>query len=228
VLFGVVAPILALIFDPIVFRSSFGSSFPATLPHLRVFAYIAIPIGVLTLALWLWKRFRLGAWSGFVAGVLFAGALFAFLLGLVLLPVTLIGLFFIIGIFGLIPFATCTTFLRNAFEALNQAGKHLNLTGIVGSFLLGIIISAGIPALIQIGTSAYVNNAVEQIIDGDMPTAEAAFEQLKGVFWCELDCYTQLESAHFREADGTRRAYLEKVYFELTGYDIDWRTLYSD
>jgi hypothetical protein len=228
ILFGVIAPILSLIFDPIVFRGGtglFGTGSPV-LPQFRVFAYIAIPIGVLTLTVWLWRRFRLRIWSGFIGGILFAGALFSLLVGLLILPVTLFGIVLGIGLLGFIPFITAIVLFRNARQAINYAGKQLNTQGVVVSVILGMVVGFAIPSAFHLGAAAYVTEGVEQVRSDDVQTVEAGTERLKNAFWCDVDCFRQLETAYEAPISEARRMMLAEAYHEITGRDIDWRTRY--
>lgn len=227
IVFGVVAPILSLIFDPIVFRGSGSLGLQsAVLAQWRVFAYVAIPLGVVVLVLWLWKRYALKFWSGFVAGVMFTGAIFSLLVGLAILPTTLIGLLLGIGILGFIPFVTAFVLFRNARDALNYAGKQLNFSGILGTLVLGMVASVAIPAAAHVAASAYVHNAEAQIITGNTQEVEAGLANLQRAFWCDLDCFRELEDAYNFEKDKTRRDSLATTYHELTGNDITWRSYY--
>src|SRR5437879_4299486 len=82
--FGLIAPILCVIYDPAVFRSD-GSRLFESLNALWLFAYLEIGIGVMALGYYLLVRRA----SMFLSGVLYAGALFSLLLGLAMLPLTL-------------------------------------------------------------------------------------------------------------------------------------------
>jgi hypothetical protein len=227
IVFGIVAPILSLIFDPIVFRGSgsFGMQ-SALLTQWRVFAYVAIPLSVFVLVLWLWKRYALKGWSGFVAGILFTGSIFSLLVALAILPTTLIGLLLGIGILGFIPFVTAFVLFRNARDALNFAGKRLNFSGLLGTLLLGMVASVAIPAAVHVAASAYVQNAETQIITGNTQEMEACLANLQRAFWCDLDCFRDLEDAYTFEKDKTLRDNLANAYRELTGNDITWRSYY--
>jgi hypothetical protein len=226
VLFGVIAPIGTLIFDPIVFRS--GDGYPI-LPQWRVFAYIAIPLSVIVMAVWLWLRVRLKAWSGVIAGALFTGALFSLLVGIAILPATLIGLLLGIGVLGFIPFFTAFVFFRNGLQAFNQAGKHLNPNGIFASFMLGMVVSLIIPAGVHLGAAASVSEGIREVLTDDPQTVKVGIPRLKRAFWCELDCYESLELSYETRSGSEQGTLLADAYHEITGRDIDWRrSYYSD
>jgi hypothetical protein len=228
ILFGVIAPILSLILDPIVFRGGTGllGSGSPVLPQFRVFAYVAIPIGVITLTGWLWRRFHLHAWSGFIGGILFAGALFSLLVGLLILPVTLFGIVLGIGLLGFIPFFTAIVLFRNAREAINDVGNQLNVKGVVASVVLGMVVAVAIPGAIHLGAEAYVTGGIEQVRSDDIQTVKAGTEWLKNAFWCDADCFRPLETAYEAPISESRRMMLAAAYRQITGRDIDWRTRY--
>lgn len=123
VFFGLVLPILCLVFDPLLFRS-FVSVFENTgaASEYQVFAYTAVGIGVFSLGCWLILVHNyVEQLSGLLAGIFFAGFLVAGGFAALLLPYTIIGLFCILGILGFIPFVTSYVFLRNGVRALRQA-----------------------------------------------------------------------------------------------------------
>src|SRR5262249_19547142 len=93
---GILLPVLCLVADPIVFRGQgFGAPF---LGSIALLAYATIGVSILAITLWLVCRRP----PGFLAGFLFSGALFALLLGIFLLPLSLVGLFAAgMGILGL-------------------------------------------------------------------------------------------------------------------------------
>ncbi len=95
---GILLPILCLVADPIVFRArSFGSPL---LGNYALLAYFAIGMAFLALALWLLCHRP----ASVFAGLLGAGAFFALLLGVVLLPFSMLGLFAAgLGLLGLSP-----------------------------------------------------------------------------------------------------------------------------
>src|SRR5438034_6155151 len=89
VLFGVVAPVMCFVFDPIVFRS--GEFDAALFPRYQAFAYLVSGIEILFLTIWLiWGRNFQPA-TLLAGGILMAGAVFSGLIGMLLLPFNLSG-----------------------------------------------------------------------------------------------------------------------------------------
>jgi hypothetical protein len=110
--FGVLSPVLCLVFDPCFFRGSAGGS--GLFSERRVYAYTEIFVGVLAMSYIIFA----GRASSFIRGVLFGTGAFAVLLGLVLTPfsVASIAMRFWLGVFGLILFAPGFVLFRNAIR----------------------------------------------------------------------------------------------------------------
>src|ERR1051325_11624209 len=111
-IFGILAPILCLVFDPAIFRGGFpvGSGY---LSAYKPFAYAEITLSVLLLAYYLLRQ-RGSLW---LSGILLGGGVFSLTLGAFMLPMTFLGLFIFIGVLGLLPFVTGYVFLRNAYRS---------------------------------------------------------------------------------------------------------------
>jgi len=111
VVLGIIVPVQCLILDPVVFRFHDGlMSGPGILQPFRIFAYTSIGLGMLALSLWLLLGDRIQWASAFLAGVFLYGALFACLLGILLLPMSFIGLLVGIGVLGFTPFLSSLVF----------------------------------------------------------------------------------------------------------------------
>jgi hypothetical protein len=152
ILFGIVAPIFCLANDIILFADEglFGGD--TVLGWLRVFAYLAIAGGMLTLVIWLaFSRF-LGVGSSVVAGILLVGAPFASIIGIILLPWSVVGLVFVgLGLLGFVPFVTAIVYYRNGRRAwdLAQQASVQHPTAIKVAAVLGAVLVLGIPAVMQ-------------------------------------------------------------------------------
>lgn len=149
IIMGVTMPTLCLIRDPVVFQNhlAYGQSI---LGPIKVFAYTSIGPGILALSLWLLLSRYLKRTSAFVAGIFFYGALFALLLGILILPVSFIGLFGLIGVLGFTPFLSSLVFLRNGVRAYRQANEQIEKKWARGvSIILGVVLIILIPILMQ-------------------------------------------------------------------------------
>jgi hypothetical protein len=132
--FGVLLPVGCLLMDPIVFTLN-GIDGPGVFSDLRIFGYWTIALQVLLLVCWLVisaqliRRLRGRAWLGALTacwgGALLSGAVFALLLGFVLLPLSTLGLAVLIGVLGYTPLLTSFAYLRNGSVALRIGQREI-------------------------------------------------------------------------------------------------------
>jgi hypothetical protein len=154
--FGALLPVVFLIVDPAVFR---GNALPlggAYLGAFRAFGHVA----TVTAALLLLRAAISSGFTRIEAGMLYGAAIVAFALGLVLLPVSLLGAFlFGLGLLGLTPFAASWIYLRNA------AKRHAFPTGQLLSppAVAGIVLFVIVPLSAQITTDGIVRRNVESV-----------------------------------------------------------------
>lgn len=161
---GVIFPILCLIFDPIIFHNTFFGIGYAYKPEVQVFSYTAIGLGILTLAYWLTLGKRVGLFIGFITGILLVGAWFCLMVGIILIPVSLLGLLFFVGIFGFIPFFTSFVFLQNGIRAFYQAIDRFNTGWLVSSIAMGIAFAIAIPITVHWHSTKMIENSIQGIM----------------------------------------------------------------
>jgi hypothetical protein len=137
-LVGVLLPFVCLIIDPFVFRSE--ASTPIA-PFLRTFAYLSIPIGWLLFTLWLTIRTLPCTLVALLIGVFAAGGVIAGSIGLIILPLTLLGLLVVIGVIGFFPFATSFIFFRAMLRAYRGVRPHRSVPQILLLAALGFALS---------------------------------------------------------------------------------------
>lgn len=147
-LFGVVLPVLCIFFDPIVFKGDLIGE-KAWLAFVKPFAYSLSFVSILAMMAWLiWgERFR--AASAIFSGLFAMAGLCSFLVGVAILPLSLLGLFMLIGLLGFTPFFTAFVMFRNAERSFNAARSFMDRQTLIYSFLLTMLASAIIPYLIQ-------------------------------------------------------------------------------
>lgn len=215
VVFGVFAPLICLVCDPVVFRGGlFGTPL---LGGWLTAGWCAIGLGFISLSVWLY----VGRPAPLLAGMLLAGALFAMLLGIVMLPLTLIGLVMVIGIFGFTPFVTAFVFLRNFLRAVrSDAMKSRGATPVV-LFVVGLAISLLLPPAANGYVTSRVARGTELILSGDPAKITNGVALLRPVrFAADFD---PLVRAYERISDEEARRRLAEAYHELTGEDIQHR-----
>jgi hypothetical protein len=207
---GIVLPLVCVICDPLVFR---GTTIPPLLGSYRISAYGYMAFAMLALAAWLTTR-RL---PSLLCGFLIGGCVFALVLGIVLLPISAIGLFAIIGILGFSPFLTAATFWYCAMNARNAAGDRFKP-------LLAALAFAFFVAL-PIGIQSYVVHVTEQamtmLVNGSDQSAERAIRRLE-MLGPVID--PDVLAWRFAEAKSEEaRNRLASAYGRLTGNDIQRR-----
>jgi hypothetical protein len=149
--------------------------------------------------------------------VLFAGALFAGGLGVVLLPFSVIGLVAIIGLLGFVPFLTAVVYYVNAVEAYHHARKVARGQRRFGSALLGALLVIGVPGAVQALVSLAVQSAIRDLAAGK----SAAMLTLRG--WYRFAPRDSLVWSYAAERDPVRKQRLANAYKELNGEDVESR-----
>lgn len=235
VVFGVVAPVLCFVFDPIVFKDGFGG---ALFPEFQSFAYMVSAIEIMMLIVWLTCGRLLQPRTLLVGGILAAGALFCGLIGIAILPYSLIGLLiFFIGIFGFVPFLTGLVYLRNARSAFqtasNHRGKIAEALGArstlssrhrwIGSTVVGCALALGFPAGLTLVATSVVTKAMNTVVNADAQRADLAIEEIKYLQFLAAPKVDELVSAYSAEKDLSRKEELKRRYAKLSGGDIDER-----
>jgi hypothetical protein len=220
VLFGILTPLACLIFDPFVFRLRINFAFNAPLlGPWRVFFYIAVPLAAASLAVWYIFRSRAGVLLPFLAGIFLAGGLVSFLLGIILLPFSLLGLTYNgLGVFGFIPLLTSYVYLRNYRPVLRAATPF---DWKIALFPLGMALAIVLPGLVWRQAANFVETGLSQVADSDESVRGAALGTLKMAFWCDIDCYLPLITRYRSEKDPARKEHIAAAYHALTGRDIE-------
>ncbi|MCA1629926.1 MAG: hypothetical protein LC785_18100 [Acidobacteria bacterium] len=222
-LVGVALPLVCLYFDPIVFRSAgFGFGAPL-LGGYRIFAYAVIGLEIALLALWLALGERVGEWGGMLGGALVAGALFSLVVGVVLLPYSVVGLMLLIGALGFSPFLAAFVYWRNGRRALRASAARLGGTRRTLALAFGAALALGAPAYAHLRVAHAVGHAVEQLTSGDEAQALAATRRLKAFGWIAPGEFDSLVWAYAREPGAAKKERLARAYRELTGGDVETR-----
>jgi hypothetical protein len=219
VLFGVVAPVLCFAFDPIVFKASdFGG---ALFPSFQAYVYMVSGIEILLLLSWMGFGPQLHPSTRLLGGVLAIGGFFSVLIGVIILPFTLMGLFLGIGIFGFIPFLTGLVYLRNGRRAFQLAQTESGAGAWIRTLLLGWVLVLGAPAGVNFVALLFVSQSMNAVLYGNSQSADIAVEQLKYLSFFAGPEIGRLVSAYTAETDPLRREELKRRYLKLTGEDID-------
>lgn len=219
--FGLVIPVLCFVFDPLVFRGDI-LALNGVGHQFRFFAYTASAFEIVTLACWLFLVRDFPAWSRPAGGVLAAGALFSFTLGVVILPLSLIGLVFAgLGALGFIPFVTAIVYLRNARRALrlNRTGAPVR-GGATASFVFGLVLALGTPAAAQRVAKRVVRSTSAEVLAGT-ELSPPRQRVMRAVTFLSGETFDDIIRQYEVESEPARRGSLAEAYWEMTGEDID-------
>ncbi len=220
VLFGVVAPILCFVLDPIVFKS--GGIGPPILGEYQLFAYLVSGLAILALIAWLCLAHHLTASAPIFSGVFVAGAVFSVVVGIVIFPFAVLGLIIAIGLAGFTPFLTAFVYLRNGIRAFHQSSvgsEGLKVT----LATLAVFVTIGFPGLISYQVSAAISASVTQLLNGDVAAAEAAAYALSWAPVLPQGSLDKVVRAYGTENDAKKKDLLRRYYQQATGRSIEQR-----
>ena len=128
---GVCMPIVCLVFDPMFFKdSSFDDAFTVVAKpnDLGCIVYPYLAVQLVAMLTWLAFGWSLRKFAAYFAGVFLMGTFCSFAIGLLMLPLSLLGILLVgIGLLGLTPLITGWSYLRRLISTA-RLGHH-NLTG---------------------------------------------------------------------------------------------------
>jgi hypothetical protein len=225
VIFGMVLPVLCFIFDPIVFRGNFFGGAPL-FGQLTFLAYAIALIEISVLLVWLCGRERLGARAVAIGGLLLTGALISLLIGIVLLPLSLIGILFLVGILGFTPFLTAFVFWRNGRRAIQLPAGHISRARRLGALSLGLIFVLGAPLAVHLKIARIADDSLAQILESNGQEMAEATEKLRLIGYLTDTQTDKIVWAYHQERDPVRRERLARAYLTITGKDIEMRLTY--
>jgi hypothetical protein len=214
VLFGLVLPVVCVCFDPVVFRSPEGLH-RTFFGIYAVFGYACFALGWVALLVWLVS----GCASGVLCGVLAGGALFASIVGLFLLPLSVILLVVVIGIIGFAPFLTAFVLFRNCRRVCARLGSggRKSLLGTVA----GLVMFIGLPLTIQTYINRSIETAIDGIVAGNPVVGVSGLQAIKR--YERIGSGDRLVWRYRTEKSATARDRIESAYRDLTGVSIEQR-----
>jgi hypothetical protein len=146
------------------------------------------------------------------------------MIGVAILPYSLLGLVFIIGIAGFTPFLTVFVFLRNGIRAF-RTEPSLDRGPAYAIALMAAIITIGLPALSSYQLSSIISRSVNDLLYGDANQSKAAAEQLRWVPLLPTTSSDEIVKAYGREQDAQKKEILKNFYQDATGEDIERRLM---
>lgn len=213
---GVVLPLVLIVLDPAVFRATELGGGVAVLARMRPFAYVATGVSVAAMV----AALVLPTCPVVLNGVLGSGALFALVVGMAILPLSIIGTFAALGLglLGLAPFVIAfvygTVFLEHYQQRRHSSRR---LTGTV----VGAVFALAVPFLSQRIVIAAGTHAIDDAKSSDPTRRHSAVVRLK--LLSPFLGYDFLVDAYSHESDSLRQSSLKSAYREVTGEDMQAR-----
>lgn len=219
IIFGIVGPILCLLFDPVVFRTTIvGGMGGPVLGGVMILAYVSFIIQFTALAIWLTYRRP----SSFLSGILWGGACLSAIIGIALIPISLLGTLFMgIGLLGFTPFVTAIVYRRNAIAAWPDDSSETEKPKQTGLAFFGAALACAIPVFAQIVVGGKLEQATQLVLSDNAEEADRAVAVIKRYrLLANLD---SLVHAYGSESNDKKRERLAAVYQEIVGDDIQVR-----
>ncbi len=209
--FGVFMPLICFLFDPIVFESSMGGSL---LGKYKPFAYVLSFASLTAMSIFLVWGKELKWLNGFLSGLFVIGGIISLIVGILLIPFSLIGLILLIGVLGFTPFFSSFVFIRNSFRAYDFAKPHFEGKTLVRAFILSAMFSLITPVVVN----SEINRMLENLVKGDVNTIRKNTKYLKLV-----SAITNFESLlrTYKMDEGYEKEEISKAYEELTGKNFE-------
>jgi hypothetical protein len=219
-LFGVVLPVICVLFDPVVFSGrALG---PALLGAYKPFAFILSFVSIVAMIAWLIWGARLKWLNAILSGFFLLGGLVSLCVGAIILPFSLIGLMLLfIGALGFTPFFAGFVFLRNAYRAFRQAQPLIEKKVLVGSIVLSAMFGAVIPWTIN----NEIERSIDKMVKGSPETIRSTAQRLKYV--SIIINYDRIAYAYLKtQSEGTseKTEALAAAYAEMTGRELELET----
>ncbi len=143
-LFGVILPVICFAFDPIVFTNQ------TFLGNYKTFGYVLSFVSIMAMAAWLIWGAKLKWLNAILAGLFIVGSVVSLGIGIIIFPISLLGLIILIGALGFTPLFTSIVFLRNSVRAFRAAKPFLERKTLVYSFSLAALLTAVIPPIANV------------------------------------------------------------------------------
>jgi len=144
-IFGVALPIICFAFDPVIF----GLDGAGMLSNYTIFAYILSIVSIMSMAAWLLWRERLGWLTPVLGGIFLTGSFVSLTIGILMIPISLLGLIIVIGALGFTPLLTTFIYFRNSVRAFSSFKLPGDILLTKRVFIISAIFALVIPFVIN-------------------------------------------------------------------------------
>jgi hypothetical protein len=208
--FGVVLPVVCFAFDPIIFKGngSFGG-------FAKPFAYLLSFTSIMAMMAWLIWGEKLKWLNGILSGLFAVGGIISLGIGIVMFPLSVIGLVFVIGILGFTPLFTSLVFLRNASRTYRFAKPFMAKRVLLGTAVLSAMFSFVIPLTIN----AEIQKLLSGIKTGNVATIKRNAKVLK--FLAPITNFSDLKRSYYGlQNQPDKQKVLADAFKAMTGESI--------
>jgi hypothetical protein len=225
IFFGIVAPILCFKFDPIVFSGGAAGFQDGLLSGLQLPVYFISAVAIALLMVWMLFRRYLTSVAAPIGGALMAAGVLSGVIGVVILPFSLLGLMFVVGVFGFVPFIVSLVYIRAGLRALWEQDQNRVFKGRFVLAPLAAIALIALPGLVAVEVSRFVSQSIDNIVNGDGVVGMA---QLKMMPILPEGALQRIATEYFAERDPAKRDRLRSYYRELSGEELERRLYLID
>lgn len=211
--FGLFLPIFCFFYDPIVFKG--GGMNGALLSGFKPFAYLLCYVSLTSLVLWLTCGEKLKKFNVILAGVLFTSGLVSLVVGLILLPFSLIGLLLLIGALGFTPLFTAFVYLRNGVRAFNESSQYFERVFLTRSIAVIALTVLAIPALFNLKLNRAIDNMIAHADSRNVYDATFRVSPI----WYLVDT-NRIVDGYIAQNSEEKKKVLEMAYQLIDGGDI--------
>lgn len=217
VIFGVLLPVICCYFDPMIFQLRvWGMGSGSFLGAYKPFAYVLSYVSIMGLLAFLLFGKKLAGANAFLSGLFFLGSIVSLIVGVLILPLSLIGLIILIGALGFTPLFSAFVFGRNAIRAYKAAAFSMNIKVLRNSVVLSAILSFCLPYIFNV----QVTKGLQQMVKGDAQTVREIGSRYRYIAPLVNFEILAKETSRNRDVPAKYEA-LAETYRELTGEDIE-------
>jgi hypothetical protein len=213
-IFGVILPVVCVVADPIVFKG-YGAGKGALLAGYKPFGYLLSFTSIMLMMVWLIWGTKLKWLNSFLSGLFAVGSFISFAIGIIFFPLSVIGIFFVIGIFGFTPLFASFVYWRNSVRTFHLTKPFLKKGALIGSFVLSAVLSFTIPMLVNVK----IQNLLNQMNNGNAETIKLNAEKLK--YFYPLVNFDVLGGHYCDSPQSEEHQALAEVYQRFTGESVE-------
>lgn len=209
-IFGVILPVICVVADPMVFKGAMSSR-GALLGEYKPFAYTLSFVSIILMMLFLLFGRKLRWFNGVLAGLFLVGSSVCLIVGVLLLPFSLLGLIFLIGALGFTPLFSGFVYLRNSIRAIDLAEPLINKKLLFNLIGISAMFSFVLPYVFY----SNVENSLRRIEFGSPTEIKQEVQKLKLIK--PLVNVDKLGGSTCGTPENETIAEKQKAFYELSG-----------